>query len=81
MLNTVFRLNRPTEEYMYMLALDNKCELLGVFEVAHGTVNATLYNLREIFICALLCGASCIVLTHNHPSGDTTLSKGGYVRF
>ena len=75
MLNAVFRLNRQAEEYMYMLALDNKCKLLGVFEVAHGTVNATICNPREIFIRALLCGASCIVLIHNHPSGDATPSK------
>ena len=29
----------------------------------------------EIFIKALLCGASGIVIAHNHPSGDTTPSK------
>lgn len=35
----------------------------------------TICNLREIFIKALLCGSSGIVITHNHLSGDTTPSK------
>lgn len=38
-------------------------------------VNITICNPREIFIKALLCGASGIVIIHNHPSGDTTPSE------
>lgn len=75
MFNVVFRLNRQTEEYLYMLALTTKGKPLGVFEVSHGIVDATICNPREIFIKALLCGASGIVIIHNHPSGDTTPSK------
>ena len=75
MFNVVFRLNKQTEEYLYMIALDNKGKPLGVFEISHGTVNTTICSSREIFIKALLCGASGIVIAHNHPSGDTTPSK------
>ena len=75
MFNVVFRLNKQTEEYLYMIALDSKQKPLGVFEISHGMVNMTICNPREIFIKALLCGASGIVLAHNHPSGDTTPSK------
>ena len=75
MFNVVFRLNKQTEEYLYMIALDNKGKPLGVFEISHGMVNMTICNPREIFIKALLCGASGIVIAHNHPSGDTTPSK------
>lgn len=75
MFNVVFRLNRQTEEYLYMLALTTKGKPLGVFEVSHGIVDATICNPREIFIKALLCGASGIVIIHNHPRGDTTPSK------
>lgn len=75
MFNVVFRLNKKTEEYLYILALTTKGKPLGVFEVSHGIVDATICNPREIFIKALLCGASGIVIVHNHPSGDTTPSK------
>lgn len=75
MLCDVFQHNRQTEEYLYLLCFNTKCRLLGVFEVSHGTVNASLCNTREIFQKALLCNASNIVLAHNHPSGSTTPSK------
>ena len=58
-----------------MIALDSKQKPLGVFEISHGIVNMTICNPREIFIKALLCGASGIVIAHNHPSGDTTPLK------
>lgn len=75
MLNTVFRLNKQAEEYVYMIALNTKCNPLGVFEISHGAVSQSICNPREIYIKALLCGASGIILAHNHPSGDTTPSK------
>lgn len=75
MLNTIFRLNKQAEEHLYMVALNTKCRILGVFEVSHGTVNCSICNPRDIFIKALLCGATGIILAHNHPSQDTTPSK------
>ena len=75
MFNAVFRLNKQTEEYLYMIALDSKQKSLGVFEISHGMINMTICNPGEIFIKALLCGACGIVITHNHPSGDVTPSK------
>ena len=83
MLKTVFRLDRQAEEYVYLIALNNKSRPLGVFEISHGTVDQAIYNPGEIFIKALLCGASGIILAHNHPSGDATPSsddKVGYKR-
>lgn len=75
MLNTVFRLNRQAEEHVYMIALNTKGKVLGVFEISHGAVSQSFCGSREIFIRALLCGASGIILAHNHPSGDVTPSK------
>ena len=75
MLNDCFGLNRMAEEYLYMVAFNTKCRVLGVFELSHGTVNASLITPREVFIRALLCGASGIVIAHNHPTGDTTPSE------
>lgn len=75
MLNTCFIMNRLAEEYLYLIALDTKNKPVGVFEVSHGTVNASLISPREIFIRLLLVGASYFVISHNHPSGDCTPSK------
>jgi len=75
MMNNIFRLNRQAEEHLYMLAFNVKCRLLGVFEISHGTVDCSLVTPREIFIRALLCGASGIILIHNHPSQDTNPSR------
>lgn len=75
MLNNIFNLNTRAEEYTYMIALNTKNKPLGIFEISHGNVDTSICNPREIFIRALLCGATNIIFAHNHPSGDTTPSK------
>ena len=49
-----------------ILVKEKSCNCTGI---------ETICSSREIFIKALLCGASGIVIAHNHPSGDTTPSK------
>lgn len=75
MLNDILDLQNMAEEYLYLMALDSKSKLLGLFEISHGSVNASICTPREIFIRALLCGATNIILAHNHPSGDPTPSR------
>lgn len=75
MLNKCYRLNKAAEEHAYLLSLSAKGEVLGIFELSHGTVQASLVNPREIFIRILLSGGVNLVLIHNHPSGDTTPSQ------
>lgn len=74
MLNTIFHLNRRAEECVFMVSLNSKFRPLGLFEISHGSVNLSICNPREIFIRALLCGATNIIIAHNHPSGDTAPS-------
>lgn len=78
MMNSIFRLDRLSEEYAYMLCLNTKCHLIGVFEISHGTVNASFVSPRDVFMKALLVGACRIVIVHNHPSGDNTMSNEDY---
>jgi len=70
MMNTVFESNKKDTEYLHMLCFDTHMNLKGVFEISHGTVNASIVSPREVFIKALLGGAVNIILTHNHPSGN-----------
>ncbi len=74
-MRNIFNLDYAAEEYLYMIAVNTKCSPLGFFEVSHGTVNASLINPRELFIRALLTGATSIFLCHNHPSSDSTPSQ------
>lgn len=69
------RLHEQTEEYLYMLCMNNKLMLTGIFEMSHGNVNSSIFSVREIFQKALLANAVSIVMIHNHPSGDPKPSR------
>ncbi|MBR3560115.1 MAG: DNA repair protein RadC [Oscillospiraceae bacterium] len=57
------------EERLYEACLDAKGKLLRCVKVADGSVDAVNINIRVIVENALKCGASAVVLSHNHPSG------------
>ena len=63
------------EEYVHMLAFNTASRLLGVFEIAHGSADTCYASTREVFQRALLCGATNIIMTHNHPTGDPSPSQ------
>lgn len=63
------------EEYMYMICMNTKNRVVGVFEISHGNVNSSIVGVREVFQKALLANAVSIILVHNHPSGDCTPSR------
>lgn len=69
------RIHEKPEEYMYMICMNTKNKVIGVFEISHGTANASLVRPREVFQKALLANAVSIILMHNHPSGDCTASR------
>lgn len=69
------RMHEETEEYMYMICLNTKLMMTGVFEISHGNVNSSVVGTREVFQKALLANAVSIILMHNHPSGDCKPSR------
>lgn len=71
----VMHIHEKPEEYMYMVCMNTKNKVTGVFEISHGNVNSSIVTPREVFQKALLANAVSIVLLHNHPSGDSTPSK------
>lgn len=70
MINELFQLHEQAEEYVYMLALNQRNLPAGVFEISHGSMDSSYINARELFRKALLCNASKIMICHNHPSGN-----------
>ena len=71
----VFNHHLETEEIMYLICLNTKNNIIGIFEISHGTVNRALVSPREILMKALICGSTSIILAHNHPSGDPEPSQ------
>ena len=69
------KLRHEEKEIVLLLLLDNKLNLIEEYMVSLGTVRASLLSTREVFIEALKCRASNLMLLHNHPSGDPHPSK------
>src|SRR4051812_45786875 len=65
--------SRPVEQFGLVM-LDTKHRLLRTSIVSVGTLNSSPAHPREIFREATTAWAACIVLFHNHPSGDPTPS-------
>ena len=70
----VLKTEKMAEEYSHVICFNSKGCPIGFFELSHGTINSSFMNTREVFQKALLIGAASIVLTHNHPSGDSAFS-------
>ena len=60
-----------TTEHLVVLALNTKNQVIGEYCAFIGSLNATVAQPREIIQFALLSNAARIILSHNHPSGNT----------
>lgn len=64
-----------TREHFRILFMNKKNELIGDEVQGIGTVDHTPAYPREIMKRALELGATAMILTHNHPSGDAKPSE------
>lgn len=58
-----------------MLLLDRGLRLIDRRKVSSGGIHGTVADPKLIFRVALDAGASCIVVAHNHPSGQLRPSE------
>ncbi|WP_339943602.1 JAB domain-containing protein [Novipirellula rosea] len=63
------------QEKFVVACLDTKHRVQCVVIVTVGTLDASLVHPREVFKPAFIEGSSAVVLSHNHPSGNTTPSR------
>jgi len=63
-------LQKEKVEHFVVLLLDSQLNLIRRHTVHIGTIDASLVGAKEIFREAILAGAACIIVAHNHPSGD-----------
>ena len=75
MIETTFKASIQPEEFMYLICCDVKMRVKGLFIVSQGGATGTLQNMRGIFMRALLCNATNIIVVHNHPSGECEPSR------
>lgn len=68
-------LNSSADEKMVLICLDVKNNIVGLHEVAHGSINGCGLRMADIYKRALLNNAFSIVIAHNHPSGDFKPSR------
>lgn len=64
-----------TREDFIVLMLDKSARLIKVVDLANGTLDKAHIHSRELVKEIINCGASKIVVAHNHPSGDPEPSK------
>ncbi len=64
-----------TQEKFAVLMLDVKNRPIGQRVLTIGTATETLAHPRDIFGCAMRCGATRLMVAHNHPSGSVEPSK------
>lgn len=57
-------------ETVHILYLDNHKRLIRDFTVSKGTCSQTALSPREIFAEGIRISAVCMIMVHNHPSGD-----------
>jgi DNA repair protein RadC len=66
--------SKPVEQFGLVM-LDTRHRLLRTSVISVGTLDSSPAHPREIFREAASASAACIVLFHNHPSGDPAPSR------
>jgi DNA repair protein RadC len=63
-------LRESSEEKFIAIHLNARYEVIGIHEVSHGTLSASLVHPREVLKAAMLSNAHALMFAHNHPSGS-----------
>ena len=62
-------------EVFSVMLLDVKNRVIGINVVSIGSLSASVVHPREVFKAAILANAASIILTHNHPGGESKPSR------
>ena len=63
-------LRTKKQEYFICLSLDGGQRLIAQRTITIGTLESVLAHPREVFADAVADRAACVVVAHNHPSGN-----------
>ena len=62
-------------ESSFVMLLNQSSRLIRSVNISHGGLAETLVDIRVVLREALLAQATCIILCHNHPSGNVHPSR------
>jgi DNA repair protein RadC len=63
-----------SKEAVVVLILNTRRRIIGHNLVTLGLLDTCYVHAREVFRPAIVAAGNCIILMHNHPSGDATPS-------
>lgn len=63
------------QERFVVACLDTKHRVQCVVPITVGTLDSSLVHPREVFKPAIIEGSAAVILSHNHPSGNTAPSR------
>ena len=67
--------NYETQEKVKVISLSTKNDIIAIDTIFVGSLNTSVAHPREIYRNAIEHSAARIIITHNHPSGDTEPSE------
>jgi DNA repair protein RadC len=74
-----YEMSALEQEHLRVIVLDTRNHVLEIVELYHGSLNASVVRVGEVFKPAIRQNAASILVVHNHPSGDPTPSPDDVV--
>ncbi|SMQ86913.1 DNA repair protein RadC [Bacillus sp. OV166] len=62
-------------EVFLVMMLNTKNQVIGLHRAHVGSLNSSIVHPRDVMKSAILNNAASIIVSHQHPSGDTTPSR------
>lgn len=69
-----YEMSALEQEHLRVILLNTRNQVLDIAEVYHGSLNASMVRVGEVFVPAVRRNAASVVVVHNHPSGDPSPS-------
>jgi DNA repair protein RadC len=74
-----YEMSALEQEHLRVMLLNTRNQVLDIVEIYHGSLNASMVRVGEVFMPAVRRNAASILVVHNHPSGDPTPSPDDVV--
>jgi DNA repair protein RadC len=74
-----YEMSALDQEHLRVIVLDTRNHVIEIVELYHGSLNASIVRVGEVFKPAIRHNAASILVVHNHPSGDPTPSPDDIV--
>ena len=62
-------------EQFKVVLMNRAHRVLGIYELSSGGISGTVADPKLVFMAALKANACCLIISHNHPSGNLKPSQ------